>query len=192
MRTRIRRALPGLALLALGACAPTDYYLLPPPAPAAARTTGLSMSVADVSLPAYAEALEIAATDPASGAVRLSKDALWADTPRRALTRHLVAALQTRLGGTIASEPWPGFDSPDRRLEVIVDRMIGAPDGPLSFEGQYILVTSDGRIAASQRFAITVPSQGPGYPGLLADHARAIEILADQIAARVSGRRTGA
>ena len=68
--------------------------------------------------------------------------------------------------------------------------MIGAPGGSLDFAGQYAIVApSSGRIVAFDRFAITVPPQGDGYPGLLADHARAIEALADRIAASITGRR---
>ena len=179
------RLLPLALLAALAACGPTNYYLLPPEAAQGpARATGLSLSVADIDLPAYAGALEIAALDP-SGAVRLEEKALWADTPGRALTRHMVAALQNRLGGQVAADPWPAFDPPALQLRVIVDRMIGAPDAPLEFSGQYILVSSSGRIVASDRFRITVPPRAPGYPGLLADHARAVELLADQIAARI-------
>ena len=68
--------------------------------------------------------------------------------------------------------------------------MIGAPGGGLDFAGQYSIVAPDsGRITAFQRFSISVPPQGEGYPGLLADHARAIESLADRIAASITGRR---
>jgi len=178
------------AALALAACAGRpDYYLTPPPA-AGARAAGAgSLGVADVSLPAYAETVEIAVLTE-TGAVQLAKDALWADTPRRALTRHLVAALQSRLSAQIATEPWPAFDPPALRLEVFVDRMIGAPEGPFQFAGQYVIVSNNsGRVVASDRFALTLPPQGAGYQGLIDAHARAIEALADQIAARVA--RTG-
>ena len=52
-----------------------------------------------------------------------------------------------------------------------------------------IVVPDSGRITAFERFAITVPPQGEGYPGLLAAHARAVEALADRIAASITGRR---
>ena len=68
--------------------------------------------------------------------------------------------------------------------------MIGARDGGLDFAGQYAIVAAgDGRLTAFDRFAITVPPQGEGYPGLLAAHARAIDLLADRIAATITGRR---
>ncbi len=177
-----------LAALALAACGGRpDYYLTPPPVAAAGTTSVLgSVAVADISLPAYAETVEIAVlTD--TGAVQLSKNALWADTPRRALTRHLVAALQSRVNAQIATEPWPAFDSPSLRLEVFVDRMIGAPEGPFQFSGQYVIVSStSGRVVSSDRFAVTLTAETPGYQGLIDAHARAIEALADRIAATLT------
>lgn len=182
------RSLCLAAALALGACASPEYHLLPAPAPAAQTGGATSLAVADISLPAYAEALEIAVLTE-TGAVTLEEQALWADTPRRALTRHLVGALQQRLRGQIGAEPWPGFDGPALRVEVVVDRMIGAPAAPLDFAGQYIITApGSGRITASNRFAITVPPQGEGYDALLAAHALAIDALADRISASVTGR----
>jgi uncharacterized lipoprotein YmbA len=184
----MRRPLLALAAtLALAACGSADYYLVPPPAGGAARAGSAgSVAIADMSLPAYAETVEIAVlTD--TGAAQLSKSALWADTPRRALTRHLVAALQARLAAQVATEPWPAFDQPDLRLEVFVDRMIGAPEGPFQFSGQYVIVSNlSGRVVSSDRFAINLPPQGAGYQGLIDAHARAVEVLADQIAARLA------
>ena len=184
-RPRFLSLSPLLLLAALAACGPTDYYLLPPEAAAGpARASGVTLAVADMDLPAYAGALEIAALG-AGGAVRLEENSLWADTPGRALTRHMVAALQRRLGGQVAADPWPAYDPPALQLRVVVDRMIGGPDAPLDFSGQYILVSSSGRNVAADRFQITVPPGGQGYAGLLANHARAVELLADQIAARI-------
>jgi uncharacterized lipoprotein YmbA len=188
----VRLRAPLLAALALALCAcggRPAYYLLPPVAPTARQAvpTG-SVVVADLSLPAYAGALEIASlTGP--GTLALDTRALWADQPQRALSRHLAAALEARLGARVATEPWPGFDIPGRRVEVSVDRMVGAPGGGLDFAGQYAIVEpSSGRLVALDRFALTVPPQGEGYFGLLAAHARAIEALADRIAARLGGR----
>jgi uncharacterized lipoprotein YmbA len=183
------RALLLAAALAVAACGgDTSYYLLPPPGAAARQGSAGSIAVADISLPSYAGAIEIASlTGP--GQAALAKQALWADTPQRALTRHLVASLEARLGARVLGEPWPGYDPPGLRIEVIVDRMIGSPGGGLEFSGQFVIVAVErGNIVAADRFALTVPSQGEGYPGLLAAHARAIELLADRIAARASGR----
>lgn len=186
----MRPVLPCLAAaaLALAACGEPDYYLLPPtPASARQASPAGTIAVADLALPAYAGALEIA-TLTAPGTLTLSKRSLWADTPQRGLTRHLAAALEARLGVDVGTEPWPGFDAPGLRVEVTVDRMIGAPGGGLDFAGQFAVVApSSGRIVAFQRFAIAVPPQGEGYPGLMAAHARAIEALADRIAASIGG-----
>jgi uncharacterized lipoprotein YmbA len=179
-----------LAALLLAACGPgPSYYLLPPPGAAMRQASPIgSILVTDVNLPAYAEALEIATlTGPET--VALDKRSLWADTPRRAMTRHLAGALDARLAARVGTEPWPGFDSPGLRVEVVIDRMIGAPGGGLDFEGQYALVNANGSVTAFDRFAIAVPAQGEGYPDLLAAHARAVDALADRIAASITGRR---
>lgn len=186
----MRRTLFALPLL-LAACGSPDLYLTPP-APQSGRIggAGAGLAVAEMNLPTYAEAIEIAQLGP-GGAVTQDKAALWADTPRRALTRHLIAALQARLSGQIASEPWPAYDPPGLRVEVFVDRMIGAPEGPFQFSGQYVIVSpASGRIVSTDRFAITIQA-GPGPQGLIDAHARAVESLADQIAARVTGRPIG-
>jgi uncharacterized lipoprotein YmbA len=179
-----------LAALALAGCGGNpDYYLLPPPQPSAqvASPAG-SIVVADLNLPSYASALEIASLT-APGVVSLNKTQLWADSPPRGLTRHLAAALDQRLRARVGTEPWPGFDQPDLRVEVVVDRLIGSAEGGLDFAGQYVIVSSaSGRVTGFNRFAIAVPPQGEGYPGLLAAHARAIDQLADRIAATITGR----
>jgi uncharacterized lipoprotein YmbA len=182
--------LAAAAALALAACAGSpDYFLLPPPQPVARQAAPAgSLAVAEISLPAYAEAMEIAVLTGAETATA-DRQALWADTPRRALTRHLVAALDARLAARVVAEPWPGYDQPALRVEVIADRMIGTPGGGVEFTGQFIIVAPEsGRIVSADRFAITTPAPGEGNPGLLAAHARAIEALADRIAARVTGR----
>jgi uncharacterized lipoprotein YmbA len=179
------------AAVVLAGCGSPTYYLLPPPsAPTAEAPSPVSsIVVADLSLPTYVDALEIATlTGPET--VDLAKRSLWADTPRRALTRHLAEALDARLGARVGTEPWPGFDSPGLRIEVTIDRMIGAEGGALSVAGQYAIVSpASGNLNALDRFALTVPVQGPGYPGLLAAHARAMDALADRIAASITGRR---
>jgi uncharacterized lipoprotein YmbA len=184
-----RPSLP-LALLALllSACGAPSYYLLPPPAAVMTQASPAgSIVVADLAVPTYVDALEIASlTGPET--IDLSKKSLWADTPRRALTRHLAAALDARLAARVGTEPWPAFDPPGLRVEVVVDRMIGSPGGTLDFTGQYAIVTADGTLRAFDRFAVAVPVADEGYPALMDAHARAMDRLADRIAASVAGR----
>lgn len=192
----MRLVLPSLiaATVLLAACGSSpDYYLLPPPENQTGRraSPAETIAVVDISLPSYIEANEIAALDEV-GVVEVNEDALWADSPRRALTLHLVAALQARLEADIAGEPWPGFESPALRLEVVANRMIGRPGGAVEFTGQYLAVAPEtGRIVLSERFAIAVPVRGVGYPALLAAHGNAIETLAEEIAGRIAGLRAG-
>lgn len=187
----MRRALLAMTVcvLSLAACGEPDYYLLPPPQAAVQQPSPVSsVVVADINLPTYADAIEIASLS-GPGTVSLANKALWADEPRRALTRQLAGALEARLRARVSTEPWPGFDTPGLRVEVTVDRLIGAPGGRLDLDGQFAVVSpSDGRIRAADRFAVVVPVQDGGYPALLAAHAAAIDALADRIVARITGR----
>ncbi len=178
-----------LAALVLAACGAPSYYLLPPPTPAASLPSPVSsVVVADIAVPTYVDALEIASlTGPET--LDLNKGALWADSPRRALTRHLAAALDDRLTARVGTEPWPAFDAPGLRVEITIDRMIGAPGGTLVLTGQYAIVSpTSGSLRALDRFAISVPVPDGGYPALLAAHGRAMDTLADRIAASITGR----
>ena len=124
------RTLPCLVLAALllAACGPGPaYYLLPPTR--AGRPPGLAGRQHRRRRHQPADLRRRARDRLADRARRPStspRPSLWADTPRRALTRHLAAALDARLGARVGTEPWPGFDAPGLRVEVIVDRLIGA------------------------------------------------------------------
>ncbi|CAN5634437.1 ABC-type transport auxiliary lipoprotein family protein [soil metagenome] len=192
----MKKKAPLLAFaLVLAACGvEPELYLLPPPveAPRAAPPAS-TIAVAEIGLPTYADTVEIAFLAP-TGMVAVDRDSLWADTPRRALTRHLVAALDLRLRARVAAEPWHEFESPGLRIEVVVDRMIGgtSEEMPLNFAGQYLVVSPNtGRLVTSDRFDITLfPGEG-GYQPLIDAHARAIEVLADEIAASISRLSSG-
>lgn len=184
----------GLAVLALllSACGSgPDYYLLPSQTQPGVRGAAPSRSVVvtDISLPAYAEALEIAVLQD-TGAVKLERNASWADEPRRGFTRHLAEALALRLGSQVGTDPWPAFaEEPTYRVEVTADRLIGTIGNSVDFAGQYFIVrSSNGTIAASDRFDIRVAVVSDSTADFVSAHGRAIEVLADQIAARIAGR----
>ena len=186
----MRASLLAAAALALAACAgQPDFYLLPSPQPVARQASPVaSIAVADISLPAYVEAMEIAML-VGPGVATADRGALWADTPRRALSRHLIAALEARLDARVIGEPWPGYDQPAMRVEVIADRLIGAPGSGVEFTGQFIIVAPEsGRIVAAERFRVTTTIEGEGPAALVAAEARAVEGLADRIVARITGR----
>ena len=177
-------------LLVVAACGRPSYYLLPPPSGAARLPSPVAtISVADISLPSYAAASEIALLSD-DGSVDLNNRTVWADDPVRAMTRHLVAALEGRLTARVGAEPWPGLDPPGLRVEVFVDRLIGSAETGIEMTGQFVIVTpSSGRLYASERFALRTPPQGDGVQGLMSSQARILDLLADEIAARIAGRR---
>jgi uncharacterized lipoprotein YmbA len=187
---KMRAPLLAVTALALAACAgQPDFFLLPPPQGVAQRASPVgSIAVAEISLPAYADAMEIAVL-VGPGMATADRNSLWADTPRRALTRHLVASLDARLNARVIGEPWPGYDQPAMRIEVIADRLIGAPGSGVEFAGQFIIVAPEsGSIVAAERFRVTTAIEGEGPAALLAAEARAVEALADRIVARITGR----
>jgi uncharacterized lipoprotein YmbA len=180
------------AALALAGCSNPDFYLMPPPASPSTRLNApvSTISVAEMNLPSYADAIEMARLTGA-GVLQLDNSANWADTPRRALSRHLAAALEARLTARVTTEPWPGFDSPGLRIEVTVDRLVGSPETAVEFTGQYVIIVPEsGRIYLSDRFAIVANVQTPGYAGLADAHGRAVDQLADRIATRISAGPT--
>ncbi len=177
-----------LAALALAGCASPDFYLMPPPqAPSARLTSPVStISIAEMNLPSYADAIEMARLTEA-GVLQLDDSANWADTPRRALSRHLAAALEARLTARVTTEPWPGFDSPGLRIEVTVDRLVGSPETAVEFTGQYVIIVPEsGSIYLSDRFSIVANVATPGYVGLADAHGSAVDQLADRIASRIA------
>jgi uncharacterized protein len=190
MHRRPSRALAALAtIVALAACGGPDYYLLPPPRPAVTQLPSpvASIVVSEIDLPTYAEALEVAELIGPL-ALQLDSSVSWADNPRRAMTRNLSAALESRLSARVAPDPWPGFDNPDLRIEVRVDRLVGAPVATLEFAGQYFIISPEsGSLTAAERFSYRLPVPGEGIPALAAAHAAAIDRLADDIAARIAG-----
>ncbi|MEM8571921.1 MAG: PqiC family protein [Pseudomonadota bacterium] len=175
----------------VGCGAAPDYYLLPAQSPTAMRSLAPSQSVVvtDFNLPSYAQAVEIPSLQH-NGVLALDRDANWADEPRRAVTRHFSEALALRLGSLVATDPWPAYSQePVYRVEVAVDQFIGTLGGTVSLRGQYfILRAREGTISASDRFQIDVPTSDVSYVAFVAAHSRALEILADRIASRISGR----
>ena len=189
----MRRTLASPRALALAACGGRPGLLPAAAGRAAARARrrrSARVAVADISLPAYADALEIAVADrPGHRRARQGRAlgrhaAPRADPPSRRGARgpprrprrHRALARLRRPRPAGRGDGRPHGRRPRRRPRLrrpVRDRL--AVQRPL---------------VASDRFAITIPPQGEGYPGLIAAHARAIEALADRIAASIAGRPT--
>lgn len=182
---RMFHALAALALLAACATATeerTRYYLLPKPAPAERVVfAGDTVALRELDLPLYARTAEIAYIGPA-GAVALAEEDRWADEPARAMTRALAGALREALDTPVVVEPWGRAVKPVLRIDISVDRFIGAPGGAVDFSGDFQIVRLDDRETVSaQGFDIAVPTGGPGFDALTRAHSAALARLSDEI-----------
>ncbi|MHC0053624.1 PqiC family protein [Actibacterium sp. D379-3] len=182
----LRHILPaaGLALLAACSSAPPTLY----PVDAAQsdlrlRTSLSGVLVKPIELPEYAAAEEIA-VEVEGGAIRPSRNELWADIPERAATLQVARQLDQILTAIVASDPWPFVGVPDAEVDIRVDRFIAGHDGVFRLSGQYF-VGGVGRVyperAAS--FDIAVPvAAGQGLPGVADAQATALLRLSEDIA----------
>lgn len=181
--TMLRPALFGTAL-ALAACGgmPDRYAVTPPAVTETVRIGFRAVEVADVSLPSYAAADEIAVEDD-DGKLVTSDDMLWADSPERAVALELARHLARLSGARVASEPWPFEATPDARLEVRFESLLAGADGRFRSAGQYFVgVLSGGRERAGL-FELAVPYDPKGGPQAIARaRGRIILDLAELIA----------
>jgi len=174
-------ALP-LAACATGAATETRYYLLPKPTPAERVVlAGDTVALRELDLPLYVRAAEIAYVGE-GGAVALSEFDRWADEPPRAMTRALAGSLRESLDTPVVVEPWGRAVEPVLRIDVVVDRFIGALGGEVTLVGDFQIVSLDDRKTVSaQGFDIAVPTGGADYDALIAAHSAALARLSDEI-----------
>jgi uncharacterized lipoprotein YmbA len=166
--TFFKAALVGTTLV-LAACgtAPDRYAVTPPLVTEKLRIGFQAVEVKDVSLPSYAAADEMAMQN-ADGKLVTYGDALWADTPERAVALDLARNLAKMSGARVASEPWPFDAFADARLEVRFESLVAQADGQFRTTGQYFVGVSDGRRERSGLFDLSVPFDPNGGPQAVA------------------------
>lgn len=180
----IRTATIALLALGLAGCADNSARFLidPPPQASALRARVSTVEVLDVSLPAYASAVEIAAQEK-GGALRNLDDALWADDPVRGVTTALASSLAAASTATVAPEPWPLAEPAQVRVSVRVERMLAGENGSFQLSGLYAIASPDGVIRERlERFDISVPLAGSAPGDVAAASGAAIADLAARIA----------
>ena len=144
------------------------------------------MEVRDVVLPAYAAESEILVQE-ADGALRPLGDALWADDPRTGITQALARRLDEGTSATVAAEPWPLFDGPDRSVQVSIDRMVAVEGGTFELSGQFAMISRTGAAREFlRRFDIQEPLAGTGPQEVANAMGRALNQLSTQIAGSVA------
>ncbi len=121
---RVCRRFLALAVLGLGACAPTRYYTLAVRAPLRREAApGVPVSVADVILPPGLN--QLALTSFRSGThVRVSRRARWVRSPEKLCREVLAEDLAQRLSETVVVLPGQRAPTPLRTLHVVIDRFV--------------------------------------------------------------------
>lgn len=151
--------------LLLAACAsgpPPTLYLLEPVEPRAKESRALAdvsaIGVSTVRLPDYAGDSQVV-TQTIDRSLSRDDRERWAESPDRALTRALAAGLRARTEAGVAVEPWPRGFEPDRRVDIVFDRLLRTSDGGSSMRGQIQVSSGDGReIVALEPFVIEQPA----------------------------------
>jgi uncharacterized lipoprotein YmbA len=153
---KVLTAAAALAVILGGCGAAPDLFTVEPPRPTSTQSIGFaSVEVLEVSLPAYAQAGEIAVQD-ADGRLVTDTRVLWADDPDRAVTLQLSRNLADVSGARIAPEPWPFEAFPQARLDVRFEGLVARADGTFRATGQYFVSAEDRRERAGT-FDLSVP-----------------------------------
>ncbi len=176
------------ALIALAACGGNDDLFLVPniPMQEQIRVNTRSIEVRDVVLPAYAAEADILVQE-SDGALRPVGSALWADDPITGITQALAVRLDLGTTATVAVEPWPLFDGPDRAVQVTIDRMVALEDGYFELGGQFAMISRTGAAREFlRRFDIRRPLTGTDPQSVADALGLAVTDLATQIAASIA------
>jgi uncharacterized lipoprotein YmbA len=178
-------------LLAACASAPTRFHTLdpvPPAAAAAGRALAPPVRLDSVTLPAELDRPQIVRR-AGPGNLDVADDDRWAG-PLDEIARHALATdLAQRLppGSTIRPDD-PAPPKLLRGLDVEIDRFEGDLAGGVVLAAHWTLLDSAGnQPAASHEERIEIPAGGAAIDATVAGMSGALGLLADRIAAAVSG-----
>ena len=181
-----RYRIPLLLTVLLAGCAaspPPSYYTLSLPPP---RTTNdaapIRISLAEVGLPAYARASQLASlVEP--NRIELDDDHRWASAPSEALTTLLAAELENAAGASVLIRPHTRTFKPDFTIDIDVDRFHRATTGGANLSGRAVVVHAATGTVRVIRFAKTAPTTGTTYADYMVSVQTAVSALAAEIAA---------
>ena len=183
------KALPALALAGLlGACSstpPLQFYTLgplaPPPAASAPASTGASLVVGPVSVPATIDRLLIVRL--AGSRAEVAEHHRWAAPLKTEIARRVAADLARR-SPYARSVAWPQASIAEPTLSVPIDVQRFEADGfeRVTLEAVWT-IRQAGRDITSRRFSATEPIAAPNFEALASAHGRLVDALAAEIAA---------
>lgn len=182
------KALPALALAGLlGACSstpPLQFYTLgplaPPPAASAPASTGASLVVGPVSVPATIDRLLIVRL--AGSRAEVAEHHRWAAPLKTEIARRVAADLARR-SPYARSVAWPQASIAEPTLSVPIDVQRFEADGfeRVTLEAVWT-IRQAGRDITSRRFSATEAIAAPTFEALASAHGRLVDALAAEIA----------
>ncbi|KAB2967146.1 PqiC family protein [Zoogloea sp.] len=181
------RALPLILsvclLAACGTTPPVRYYTLGSEGPAgtAAATSGPSLVVGPVGVPAAIDRLLIVRQVNGVRA-EVAEGHRWAAPLKTEIARRVAVELARSTGnGRIVAWPQGSIAEPDMSLPIDVLRFEADGFERVTLEAVWTLRKA-GKELASGRFAATEPITEPGWDGLAAAHGRLVTALARDVA----------
>ncbi len=185
----MRPILAALAALALAGCELSpELSRYSAPRPEAGERVGIAFTtvmVREVSLPSYASVEEILVAQP-DGRLQAFEETLWADSPPRAVTLGLTAALAEKTRARVAPEPWPFGPQPEAVVDVRMEEFVATAGGQFRAVGQvFVAPAAEDRAERARSFEIEVPFDPEGgFPAIARARSAAVTELADLIARR--------
>ena len=192
---RLVKALPTLALAGLlGACSstpPLQFYTLgplaPPPAASAPASTGASLVVGPVSVPATIDRLLIVRL--AGSRAEVAEHHRWAAPLKTEIARRVAGDLARR-SPYARSVAWPQASITEPTLSVPIDVQRFEADGfeRVTLEAVWT-IRQAGRDIASRRFSATEAIAAPTFEALASAHGRLVDALAQDVATALRGEK---
>ena len=192
---RLVKALPTLALAGLlGACSstpPLQFYTLgplaPPPAASAPASTGASLVVGPVSVPATIDRLLIVRL--AGSRAEVAEHHRWAAPLKTEIARRVAGDLARR-SPYARSVAWPQASITDPTLSVPIDVQRFEADGfeRVTLEAVWT-IRQAGRDITSRRFSATEAITAPTFEALASAHGRLVDALAQDVATALRGEK---
>ncbi len=197
MKTMTPRVLALVAAAAcclplLGGCgksAPTHFYALsaPPPAAEAAAPPCIALGIGPVDFPSYLDRSQIV-TRLGDNQMHLSDFDQWIEPLRENFQR----ALMDNLSGLVCAKPlvaypWPAGSHPDRQVAVQVARFDGTLGQEVALRATWTILDADGKALDWRTSDLREPVPGPDYPALAAAQSRLVARFAKEIAESLRG-----